>query len=245
MLVTTRGIVLRNIKYGETSLICNIFTEQVGVQSYLVQGVRSSKARGNKAGLLQPCTLLDIVAYQKEQNGLQRLKEFQPAYLYRSLQEDVIKNSIALFSVELLLKLLPEKAQMEDIFDFAFQYFQSIDREEDHKIANYPIFFVIHCSRLLGYDINGHYTAHTPYLDMVEGAFSQHPPVQSSSLSDSEVRLLSDLMQCDNISTIANVDMHATQRFNLLDWYISFLHTHTQHMGNIKSLQVLRAILHS
>ncbi|MEZ5017779.1 MAG: DNA repair protein RecO [Flavipsychrobacter sp.] len=244
MLLKTRGIVLRKIKYGETSLICTIFTEALGIQSYLVQGVRTTKTRGNKAGLLQPCTLLDIVAYQKEQTGLQRLKEFQPSYIYSGIQEDIIKNSIALFSAELLLKLLPEHAKMEDIFQFAYQYFCSIDKEVNNKIGNYPIYFVIQCSKLLGYDIHGNYSAQTPYIDLKEGAFVSTPPAIPTTLNDLEIRLLSQLVEADTIAEATRIAMNATQRFTLLDWYIEFLQAHTEHMRNIKSLAVLRAILH-
>ena len=44
----TRGIVLRSVKYGETSLVVTIFTEIFGLQSYIVNGVRAStkKATG-------------------------------------------------------------------------------------------------------------------------------------------------------------------------------------------------------
>ena len=44
MLQKTKGMVLRNVKYGETSLIVTIFTEMLGIQSYLVNGVRTCNA---------------------------------------------------------------------------------------------------------------------------------------------------------------------------------------------------------
>ena len=43
MLEKTRGIVLSTVKYGETSIIAAIFTEQFGRQSYMINGIRSSK----------------------------------------------------------------------------------------------------------------------------------------------------------------------------------------------------------
>ena len=43
---TTRGIVLRIVKYGETSLIVTIYTELFGIQSFLVNGVRASSKKG-------------------------------------------------------------------------------------------------------------------------------------------------------------------------------------------------------
>jgi DNA repair protein RecO (recombination protein O) len=96
MLHKTQGIVLRSVRYGESSVIVNIFTELFGVQSYLVNGVRTSRARSCRANLLQPANLLDLVVYHHEGRNLQRLSDFRYAYLYRSLYSDVVKNSIAL-----------------------------------------------------------------------------------------------------------------------------------------------------
>ena len=42
----TYGIVLSNIKYRETSIIVRILTEKFGLQTYIVNGVRSAKAKG-------------------------------------------------------------------------------------------------------------------------------------------------------------------------------------------------------
>ena len=58
---TTHGIILRTVKYGETSIIASVFTEIFGVQSYIVNGVRvSSKKGAGKANLFQPAAILDL-----------------------------------------------------------------------------------------------------------------------------------------------------------------------------------------
>ena len=46
MVHKTKGIVLRTVKYGETSVIVTILTELFGLQSYLVNGVRTSSGKG-------------------------------------------------------------------------------------------------------------------------------------------------------------------------------------------------------
>ena len=105
----TRGIVLRTVKYGETSLIVDLFTELFGRQSYLVNGVRTSSRKGmGKANLFQPAANLELEAYHQELKNLQRLKEFRWATLYQHLYFDVLKNSVALFMVELLQKTLKQ-----------------------------------------------------------------------------------------------------------------------------------------
>jgi DNA repair protein RecO (recombination protein O) len=244
MLQTTRGIVLRSVKYGETSLICSIFTEKYGIQSYHVKGIRAVKARSNRAGLLQPATLLDLVVYHRPQKNLQHIREFQPAHIYRSLQEEVIKNSIALFSVELLLKLLPEHAPLPELFEFAFIYFCRLDEMPVDAVANFPLYFIIQCSRQLGYDIRGQHSSETPHLNLVDGSYTSHAPLISPFVSDEDAIALGKLLQVEEYSQLNTISMNSQMRFRLLDWYIAFLHQHAQHLGNIRSLTVLQAILH-
>lgn len=245
MLQKTRGIVLRSLKYGETSLICAVFTELYGVQSYLVQGIRSSsKTKQSRAGLLQPATLLDMIVYHKPGGNLQRIKEFQPAHIYQSLQEHIVKNSVALFSVELLLRLLPEEAPMPELFDLSYEYFCSIDANATKDIGNYPIFFLIQCSNMMGYNINGNYSEDTPHLNLHDGGFTNHPPTERPFVTDEDAQMMNKLLLADNMELVKSVEMSSAARFRLLDWLLAFMHNHTQHMGEIKSLPVLRAVLH-
>ena len=240
----TRGIVLRSVKYGDTSLITTIFTALYGVQAYMVQGVRSSKASKNRAGLLQPAMLQEMVVYHQPQKNMQRMKEFQPAYIYQNLLSDVVKNSIALFSVELLLRLLPENAPLPDLFDFAFEYFITLDKTPDRLTGNFPLYFIINCSRQLGYELKGNYTAGTPHLDLQEGGYTAHPPALAPFMSDNDGAILSKLVAADSYEMLQQTEMSGTMRMRLTEWYVAFLQRHTQHMGNIRSLKILQAILH-
>lgn len=244
MLQNTRGIVLRAVKYGDTSLVCTIFTESYGIQSYMMQGIRSAKAKHHRAGLLQPATLLDIVVYHKPQQSLGRIRELQPHYIYQHVQEDVVRNSIALFSSEVLLRILPEHAPAPDIFDFAVEFFKATDTLPLHALANFPLWFIVRCSRLLGYNITGAFTEYTPYLNAQEGAFAAHPPSYGILLHGDEVALMAKLSLLNDLEQLSGLEMSANTRNRLLDWLIEFLHHHTQHMGAIRSLEVLRAILH-
>ena len=95
----TKGIVLRTIKYGETSVVVTIFTELFGVQAYLVNGVRGSGKSSARANHFQPGALLDMVVYHSDQKQMQRIKEFRWDFLFQQVLSDVIKNNIALYMV--------------------------------------------------------------------------------------------------------------------------------------------------
>jgi DNA repair protein RecO (recombination protein O) len=244
MLQKTQSILLRTIKYGETSLICTLFTADKGVQSFLIQGVRGGKSRSNKVAYLQPATLLDIVAYRKPQQQLHRLREYQPAIIYKHVQEDVRRNSVALFSVELLWKLLPENAPMPELFNMAWNYFIQLDEFPIDALANFPLFFIIQCSELLGYSLLGNYAATTTHLNLQEGGFTAQPPAIGPFVNDEDAKALSQLLACKTFSNIKTINMNGAMRSRLTEWYIAYLQQHTQHMGQLKSLIVLKAILH-
>ena len=80
MLIKTRGIILRTLKYGETSLIMDIYTENYGLNSYIVGGVRNKKST-TKSGSLQIMSLVEIVAYHKSAKSLYRIKEISALIL--------------------------------------------------------------------------------------------------------------------------------------------------------------------
>lgn len=246
MISTTQAIVLRATRYGETSLISTQFTRVHGVQSFMVQGVRTASGRGrsSRAGLLQPGMVLDITIYQKPGANLQRLKEFTPSIIYGTVHEDVLKNSIALFSVEVLLRLLPESAPMPELFDFAKDYLQALDRAPGGAVGNFPLYFALECSRFLGYELTGAFSESTPYLNLAEGGFSAQPPQEGTRVNSEDAAALALLMQVGRFEELGGIRLNGESRQRLLEWFLDFLARHTDHMGPVRSLAVLHAILH-
>lgn len=244
MLQKTTGIALRAVKYGDTSLIVTLFTAHFGIQAYMVQGVRSTTASRNKASYFQPGTMLDMVVYMQPNKSLQRLREFQAAYLYTTVHNDVVKNSIVLFSSEILLRLLPEHAPLPELFTFVYQYFTDLDTTPAKQTANMPLYFLVQCSRFLGYEPKGVYSEETPHLDLQEGGFSAHTPAMAPYIADVDAKALNEMIIAESYQQVMDTAMSSDMRLRLIDWYIAYLQQHTQHLGNIRSLQVLRVVLH-
>src|SRR6478609_5373911 len=117
MLHKTRGIVFRFTKYGDTSIIVTVFTELFGLQTYIVNSVRSKSAKG-KIALFQPLTLLDLVVYYKENANIKRIKEVRCLHQYQTLQTDVRKSSIGMFINEILNKTVKEENHAQEVFNF-------------------------------------------------------------------------------------------------------------------------------
>src|SRR5687768_5822068 len=126
MLHKTQGIVFRFVKFRETSIIVTIFTELFGLQSYIVNGVRSKSAK-NKIALYQPLTLLNLVVYHREHANIERIKEISCLHPYQSLTADIKKSTIALFITELINKTIKDESHTQEMFSFLANSLISID----------------------------------------------------------------------------------------------------------------------
>ncbi len=107
MLHKTRGIVFKYFKYGDTSIIAKVYTEAFGLQSYIVNGARSTKSKG-KIAFYQPLTLLDLVVYKKKNSGINRISEVRCSQPLKTIPYEITKSSQGVFLSELLYKCIKE-----------------------------------------------------------------------------------------------------------------------------------------
>src|SRR6476620_11401393 len=129
MIHRTRGIVFRTIKFSETSVISKIYTEKFGMQSYIINGVRSEKSK-TKAGQLQVMSILEMEVYYQENRNLNRIKEMRPAYVFTSLLFDPLKSSLGLFMMEVLNKCIHEEETNEAMYAFIADGLQLLDQQQ-------------------------------------------------------------------------------------------------------------------
>lgn len=235
---------LRTVKYGETSIIVTIFTELFGVQSYLVNGVRTSTKKGTgKANLFQPSAILDLVVYHNELKHLNRIKEFKWAYLYKNIFSDVPKNAVSLFMVELLTKCLKQPEGNSELFHFTEDIFMQLDESSGAIMANIPLFFALHLPFHFGFRITDNYSEKNPFLDLQEGSFVNEQPRHPHFLEDKQAAVTSQLLQVMQPEELEDIKLNHDFRRHLLQRYEDYYRLHIQDFGTMKSLPVLREVL--
>ena len=107
-LVKTKGLVLRSMKYRESSLICDIYCRELGMRSFIVQGARKQKSRVG-AGFFQPMQILSLVVYDQPGASLHRIKEVSASGLFLELQTNIPKSAVGLFLLELARRSIREE----------------------------------------------------------------------------------------------------------------------------------------
>lgn len=229
MLQKTQGIALSYIRYRETSIIVRIYTEDFGLQSYLINGVRSARNKNNKIALFQPLTLLDMVVYNKPNRELHRLSEVKTSYPFQSLPFEVAKSTIALFVTEFLNKVLKEESDNPALFRFLLNAILFLENAPSNY-ENFHLAFLLKLSSFLGF---GPEHARAFEEQLRENSYPFLP--------DTETETALNILLRQPIGT--PIKLARSARNELLDALVAFYQIHIDTLGDVKSLPVLREVL--
>lgn len=242
MIYSTKGIVLRTIKYGETSVVASIFTELFGIQSYLVNGVRTL-GKTSKAHFFQPSSILEMQVYHNELKNLQRIKDLKWDVLYKNILSNVTKNAVALFMVELLQKSLKQPETNEALFQFCEDAFIQLDISDKKITANFPIYFSLQLAPFLGFRLQNNFSKKRNYFNFQEGNFSEENSNTSDLLSEEISFYISELLKAIHPQDLNEIRINRNIRSRILKIMESFYAWHIPEFGSMKTLMVLSEIL--
>lgn len=239
MLQTTRGIVFHHFKYSDSSVIAKIYTEQFGLQSYMVKGVRSKKSKG-KAGALQPLSLVEVVAYMKSGKQLHTVRELRLSQPYTSIPFDMLKSTMAIFITEVLYKTIREEEGNQPLFDYLHNSLQIFDLEED--CLNFHLYFLLHLTKYLGFFPQEVDSAECNFFNLEEGVFCREKPLHSNVLASQECEDFRTLLGT-NFDGLNTLSISNNGRREVLNGIITYFRLHLEGMKDVKSHQVLEAVL--
>ena len=227
MLHKTQGIVLSHIKYRETSIIAKIFTQDLGLQSYIVHGVRTSKPKHSIA-LFQPLTLLDMVVYHKKQGGIQRMAEVKCHTPNSSILGDIKKAAMAVFMAELLAKVIREEERNEALFSFLWEAVIKLDQQA----TGYELFYLVFMLQLCHYLGFGVSDAQDIYRQLSRSGYYMGATCE-------EIERLNTLLRGEPkgyVTTDRSIWRNVTEAV------IKFYQLHIDSLDTLKSLRVLQEI---
>lgn len=229
MLHKTRGIALSYIRYRETSIIARVYTEDFGLQSYIVNNVRSAKSKTNKIAQFQPLTLLDMVVYYKDDRDLHRLSEVKTLQPFQSIPFEVAKSSMALFLTEILTKTLKEETGNAMLFRFIAESVLFLEAAQTNY-ENFHLAFLLRLTSFLGFVPE---TAHEFEEQLREHSYPFLP--------DTETELALNQLLRQPFGT--PIRLTRAGRIELLEALVAYYRIHIDSLGEVKSLAVLREVM--
>ena len=236
MLVKTKGIVLNTIKYSDSSIICRIFTEEYGLLSFIIHGVRKRKARYS-ASFFQAFTILQIDLNYKARSGLQNIREVSIAQHTTKLHSDIRKSTVALFLSEILYKSLREEEQDKALFEFLRLSIDFLNSVES-SFANFHLIFLLQLSKYLGFYPSA--SINEEFFNMQSGSFDTQIS-HEHFLDSEESQILKKLMKTSFFER-ENLKIENLQRRKILSKLIEYYQIHIPGMGKISSREVLESV---
>ena len=240
MLINTKGIIVRTMKYSESSIITDIYTEQVGMQSFIISGVRSKSAK-TKAGIFQIMTIVDLVAYFKSSTKLNRIKEIKLGHIYEAIPFQVPRSAVGTFMVEIARKSINEPEENPELFKFVCDTFKFLDTTQN-SFSNLHLWFMIELTSYLGFLPGGAYTEETPYFDMQEGYFIKEEPEHQGYLDPDTSNNISQFLQL-TMEDCHEIRMTRVQRKRLLLNLIDYFRLHVDNFPTIQSHIILEEVI--
>lgn len=238
----TKAVVLRVVKYGETSVIVTMYTELFGLQSFIVKGVRKESKKSQLVNYYHPGALLQLQVYHNELKHLQFIKDAQWYYMYKEVFFSVLKNAVAMYIIELCQQSLKEPENNPDVYHCIEEALIQLDKNSESFAANLPLYFTLRLSTELGFQIHGKYTDATAVLDLQAGRFLSSTPQHVDYIENNLARITSEFMSITFYSDIENIKLNKNMRRDLLAAYQVYMQYHITGFNQLKSLEVLQEL---
>jgi DNA repair protein RecO (recombination protein O) len=151
MLIKTEAIILKTMKYGDTSKIVTFYTKEYGKLKGIAKGARTAKNKFRSA--LEPMTLSMLVLYKKEHRDLHLISQCDSIDSFKNLTEDLDRMTTALAVIELVNQVTHHEERNPALFALLRETLSALN----FSIKNYSSYFQafrLRLSSLFGYAPN-------------------------------------------------------------------------------------------
>ncbi|MBQ6751759.1 MAG: DNA repair protein RecO [Bacteroidaceae bacterium] len=232
-----RGIVLRTVKYGDTSMVVDLFTESRGRQSFMASTARAKRAVRSKS-FWHPLSQVEFSAEMRPVGGLPRPADVRTYYNYIDLPFSPVKSTLALFLAEFLSAALREEKENLPLYRYIESSLQWLDMvESPAAMANFHLAFLMHLSRFIG--IYPNLESPDRYFDLMAGTYCDRPPLHAHYLQRQEAQALPTLFRMD-YPTLHLFRFSRRERMRILHVLNEYYRLHVPNFPELKSLEVLQ-----
>lgn len=235
MLIKTQAILLKKIKYGDSSLIFKMYSREKGMQSFMMKAGRKNK----KLHYLQSLSAVNLLAFYKEKSNFLHIKEIENAFPSTDFCDNIYKINLAIFINEIILKSIAEEEANPILFDFLWNEIADL-QSTNANIADFHLRFLFHFSKHLGFFPEEQKEIGHRFFDLREGVFCQRMPEHNEFLKESECSLWN---QCILRTKAAqSLNMQGSYKQRILEVLIEYYSIHLHWETGLKSHEVIKEI---
>ena len=239
MITKTRGIVLRSVRFGESSLIVDVLTKSSGRVSFMVHIPKTSKGKIKKQ-YFQPMTLLDFEYDFRQRSNLQRIKDVRVSLPYSSIPIDPAKSCISLFLSEFIYYATRNEQENPTLFTYISTSLEWLDNAYE-DFANFHLVFMMRLGKFLGF--HPFLEDFTPgcFFDLRNGCFTLSMPLHTDFLNAADAGHLYNLMRM-NFDTMKLFKLSHDDRNRITEIVLRYYKLHLPNMPELQSFYILREV---
>jgi len=237
MPIKSKAIVLKCFRYGESSLIADLFTEGEGHVPMIFSTGRT-KSKRSQQQLLRPLSVVEAVYQPSSHGGLARLSSLSSAMPMRSIPFDEAKLSQSLFLAELLSKALRGEPANAPLFAYMLASVEWLDNASEGYFS-FHLVFLMRLTRFLGFYPN--LSDESPYFDLRNACFSPVIPPHHEYLSADESAKVKLLMRMD-YETMHLFKINKEERNRCVEVLLEYYRLHLPDFPEMKSFEILRQL---
>ena len=239
MITKTRGIVLRSVRFGESSLIVDVLTKSSGRVSFMVHIPKTSKGKIKKQ-YFQPMTLLDFEYDFRQRSNLQRIKDVRVSLPYSSIPIDPAKSCISLFLSEFIYYATRNEQENPTLFTYISTSLEWLDNAYE-DFANFHLVFMMRLGKFLGF--HPFLEDFTPgcFFDLRNGCFTLSMPLHTDFLNAADAGHLYNLMRM-NFDTMKLFKLSHDDRNRITEIVLRYYKLHLPNMPELQRFDILREV---
>lgn len=148
MIEKSAAIVLKGMKYRDTSKIVTAYTRRFGKLSCLAKGARLAKSKFGSS--LEPLTESELVFYRKEARELHLLSQASTIRPFKKIHTDGDRLAVGLSILELVNRLAQEQEEHTALYDLIAGALETLE-QSDKNFVNILYAFEVRLAGLFGY----------------------------------------------------------------------------------------------
>lgn len=236
MVIATKAIVLKKLRYSDHSYIVHLFTESHG---HLTTSINiNSRNRRISSGLL-PLSIIETELNFHPNKPVQQLKNLSINHTFQSIPFHPVKSALAQFLSEVYFECIKTELQNHTLFQFIESSIKILDIIEEN-ITVFHLKNMLELTRIMGFKPSDNFANESPFLHFREGNFT--------SFKSSET---SDEIAGKNIAHLLNVndETFTSKRIEIknigdtLDTIITYYTYHLSTFKKPKSINVFKMLI--
>jgi DNA repair protein RecO (recombination protein O) len=256
MITKSEAIILKAMKYRESSKILTLYTREYGKLSVIAKGARDPKSKFGSA--LEPMNYVFAVFYKKENRELHLLTQCDLMKSFRHLSEDMERLHAAMAIVELVDAVSHSEERNEPLFRTTVESLEEINRATKNALQVLYL-FEMRLSGILGFRPNFHTCFNCgrsmdaksvgpkgAELHLNGGGvfcvYCTHKALGQGTISLGALKVLQRLQDIEEIGAVTRISLSSQVRTEVAGTLRRFLQNHVDGLHRLKAEEVFAAI---